>query len=344
MNSSELLLSEFASNTLIKEFIFDDLCYTPINESEIELADLIINLGDYIIVIQLKAREEKYRTFDKDKEEKWLLKKCKEAKAQIKTSIQLISSGNLPEFKNIHGQSVRINSDAVIVPLVIFMNASIDRYSHLLCKHSNEGIDVNCMSFDDFKEMCKILVTPYEIVLYLNYRKKFYMDVGEVDYYITDDEKSFSIIKPGLKETLANRFLYERYGDDTKLINDINVYKYVRFLDNIHEHMVLMSEKNADWEIVSFLGRLDRRELVIFVNQLEDTIDLAKKKTCDLVHSMRLENKYAVLFVSGGMIEIDDLIQSIPKLKDVSRILEIFVYWLNKEEYRIDFIHKSNSP
>ncbi len=44
MNQSEKLLSAFAEKTFFKDFVIDDLCFVPEGESEIELADLIINL------------------------------------------------------------------------------------------------------------------------------------------------------------------------------------------------------------------------------------------------------------------------------------------------------------
>ena len=80
MTNSEKLLSSFSENYFYKELVYSQLKFVPDGGTEIELADLIINLGDVILAIQLKERNEKDRTQDKNTEEKWLEKKCKNAK------------------------------------------------------------------------------------------------------------------------------------------------------------------------------------------------------------------------------------------------------------------------
>ena len=55
--------------------MYADLKFTPTGGTEIELADLIINLEDIILAIQLKERNEKDRTQDKNIEEKFVLNK-----------------------------------------------------------------------------------------------------------------------------------------------------------------------------------------------------------------------------------------------------------------------------
>lgn len=54
MTNSEKLLSSFSENYFYKELVYADLKFTPIDGTEVELADLIINLEDIILAIQLK--------------------------------------------------------------------------------------------------------------------------------------------------------------------------------------------------------------------------------------------------------------------------------------------------
>lgn len=109
--------------------MYADLKFTPIGGTEIELADLIINLEDIILAIQLKERNEKDRTQDKNIEEKWLKKKCKKAKEQIKDTISYITSEKV-SFINAGGKKTIINPSAEVVPLVVlrmivFLNMNI---------------------------------------------------------------------------------------------------------------------------------------------------------------------------------------------------------------------------
>lgn len=51
MTNSEKLLSSFSENYFYKELVYADLKFTHIGGTEIELADLIINLEDIILAI-----------------------------------------------------------------------------------------------------------------------------------------------------------------------------------------------------------------------------------------------------------------------------------------------------
>lgn len=48
------------------------------------------------------------------------------------------------------------------MPLVVFENASISEYEHLLRSHTGEGLTVNCMSIEDFQFMYQELMYPIE--------------------------------------------------------------------------------------------------------------------------------------------------------------------------------------
>ena len=58
MTNSEKLLSSFSEDFFYKELVYADLKFVPEGGTEIELADLIINLEDVILAIQLKERNE----------------------------------------------------------------------------------------------------------------------------------------------------------------------------------------------------------------------------------------------------------------------------------------------
>lgn len=59
MTNSEKLLSSFSEDFFYKELLYADLKFVPEGGTEIELADLIINLEDVILAIQLKERNER---------------------------------------------------------------------------------------------------------------------------------------------------------------------------------------------------------------------------------------------------------------------------------------------
>ena len=59
MTNSEKLLSSFSEDFFYKELVYADLKFVAEGGTEIELADLIINLEDVILAIQLKERNER---------------------------------------------------------------------------------------------------------------------------------------------------------------------------------------------------------------------------------------------------------------------------------------------
>ncbi len=110
VNDTEKILSAFAQMYFFKELVQDQLKFTEAGSTEKEVADLLLNLGDIIVAVQLKARNESDKTEDLEKEIKWLNHKCKDAKKQVKDSIMYIRTGTLPAFKNERGQQVIIDS------------------------------------------------------------------------------------------------------------------------------------------------------------------------------------------------------------------------------------------
>lgn len=341
MNNSEQLLSTFAEMFFYKEFVFDYLCFTPKWSTEIELADLLINLGDFIIAIQLKSRNQIDQTDDLDKEIKWLKKKCKNAKEQIKETLHLIYSGNIPSFKNKRGEDIELSPCAEVIPLVVFQNDKIQTYTHLLKKHTMNGINVSCMSFLDFQQMCRVLYTPIEIISYLKYRKELYEKYGEIDIMIFDRGKDGLIItKPTQNESLVYQFLSEQYGYEQAAQNSFFIKQFQEFLHLLPEHTIATSERNGVYELLLFLAHMNRVEINEFMKRFTETRDEAKSGLKGIKKSIRCANdEYAVLFVAGEMLPIDFLLKIVHQKVNVKRLWEVVIYWEDNENFRVDFYY-----
>lgn len=315
MTNSEKLLSSFSEDFFYKELVYADLKFVPEGGTEIELADLIINLEDVILAIQLKERNEKDRTQDKNVEEKWLKKKCKKAKEQIKDTILYINNEKV-SFVNARGKATKINPNAEIVPLVVFENVSISEYEHLLRSHTADGLSVNCMSIDDFQLMCQELVSPIEIIEYVKWRKEFYEKNGAINLLITETKKGFFLSKPQKQETLVHQYLYE--------------------------HIEVVSEPDGCYEVVKFLAHLFRDEIRCFVERVEKALVIAKRKRFELVGTLRNSQKeYAMVFTAteqGEQIPSEKLLSVVFEKQIVHTLLQIITYWIDDDEYRIDFV------
>lgn len=340
MTKSEQLLSAFSEDYFFKELVIDDLHFTPEGASEVELADLLINLGDIIIAIQLKERNSDDQTNNSLLESKWLQKKCKVAKGQVKETLQFISSGNLPMFQNRRGQFIALQSDAEVIPLVVFENDQIDEYPHLLRKHSDTGMDINCMSLTDYREMCRVLITPVEIVEYLEYRKALYEEHGDIDFMIFDGEDDVLVTKPGKGESLVHHFLIEKYGRNETVKQHLFLQLFRNFLHQLQEHTVTTSTPDGVYYILLFLAHLDRYVISEFWDRLESTKCDAKKNVTGITRSLRSDiDEYTIVFVANGLLHMEDLLPIIRRKANPKQVLEVIVYWQDEDTFAIDFLY-----
>lgn len=337
MTNSEKLLSSFSENYFYKELVYADLKFTPIGGTEIELADLIINLEDIILAIQLKERNEKDRTQDKNIEEKWLKKKCKKAKEQIKDTISYITSEKV-SFINARGKKTIINPNAEVVPLVVFENDSISEYEHLLRNHTNDGLAVNCMSIYDFKLMCKQLLSPIEIIEYLKWREVFYKNNGPINLLITETNNGFVLSKPQKNENLVQQYLYEKYGENAIYEDRLYYELFRQYVLVLYEHKEIESEINGCYEVIKFLAHLFRDEIKCFVERTEKALLIAKTKKFNLVGTLRnVQKEYAIVFTATEQIPSEKLLPVVFEKQKVHTLLQVITYWVNDNEYMIDF-------
>lgn len=127
------------------------------------------------------------------------------------------------------------------------------------------------MFFEDFKEMCNILITPFEIILYLDYRKKFYEQYGDVRILIKDKKEGISISKPSNKENLVYSFLQERCEKSKLLQQNQELLDFKNFMHNLPDYTIVNSTKDANYTVLLFLAILDRSEICEFMKRLTDT-------------------------------------------------------------------------
>lgn len=343
VNKSEELLSAFSKLYFFNELVHDNLKFVPSGSTERELADILLNLGDTIIAIQLKAREEK-QIESKEDEKKWLIKKCKNAKKQVKETIEFIQSEELPYFENGSNQSIKLNKDAKIIPLIIFKNDNIKEYEHILWKHSNEGMDINCMSYEDFQEMCEVLISPIEIVEYLEWRLEFYRKNRNVDLLIHDDEEETIIIKPKNNGASVYYFLSEMYGVEDSQKLECYMHEFRDFFQKLPRSVETKSDKNADFEIIQFFAHFNRLEIKYFIERLILTKTKVQNKDYCVVGNLRnTQKKYQIVFFSsqyGAKIPMELIWNYTQNKEEISIVLQIIVYLRTPEDFKIDFYYQ----
>ncbi|MCR5457668.1 MAG: hypothetical protein K6F14_06300 [Clostridiales bacterium] len=343
VNQSERLLNAFSELYFYKELTFSDLKYRPQGQTERELADILIKVKNYVLAIQLKARNTCDRTEDETNEEKWLEKKCRIAKSQIEETIKIIESGTPLMFNNNRGDTITIDNGLTVVPLVMFMNPTIKKYNRILLKHSEIGMDINCISYEDFCYVCKMLITPMEIIDYFIWRKEKYLNNYKTETLICIDEDGFSLSSMDGKEPLLGIFLHEKYGINSIIKNKTNLNTFRFILLNLKERLVAQSQDNASIELVDFFSALTRIEINALVERLNSAIEYSKdNKEKKIIGTLRTEEYCIFVMASKDNSEMLDYYLNIVLEKVNTPVLVgISVYWENKKEFRIDFIYKN---
>ena len=189
-----------------------------------------------------------------------------------------------------------------------------------------------------------MLIAPIEIADYLEWRLDFYEKNGEVDTFIYEDEEgNIAISKPRNNESLVYQFLATEYGVSkaTSIENELLVFQ--EFLHKFPEHTRIRSVDFADFEFVKFFAHFCRVEISPFVERLEKAIDKSRRKEFEVIGNLRnVLRNYIVLFLSSQYdvcIPNEIIKEMVPVGTEIDTILQIVVYWVNDEEYRIDFHH-----
>lgn len=342
MTASEQLLSAFSQMYFFEELVQDNLQFSDQKGNSIELADLILNLGDVVVAIQVKERTELSQTNDIATEMKWFSNKMHLAKKQVKNTVEVIKNGGLPAFRNKRGVEKSIDAEAEIIPLVVFVNNAIVEYPHVLGKHSEDGLTVNCMSLHDFQEMCNKLISPAEIVDYLNYRCSFYESNGSVNLLITDvSETDLLITRPTANEALISQFLLEKYGMD-ELKRGTEQFELFRwFVQQTAIRSTAGRDDPATYAILLFLAHFHRDEIRAFWDRLILARDKAQCHDYDIAGSLRRENEYAIFFVAAPPMQalpMEYLLEKARKKCEPKVLLQVYVWWEDEENYRIDYM------
>ena len=201
---------------------------------------------------------------------------------------------------------------------------------------------MNCISFADFQTMCKVLVTPIEIVSYLDYRKEFYENYRKVDVLIyTDEHDNILLAKPMQEETLVYQFIASVYGVHKITENEDYLTGFQDILHALPEHTVVESEENATYPILLFLAHFSRLEIKAFLERVRSAKKMSQDGKYDIVGSMRRRDSEYVIFVVAAkpkcMLPTEYLLLLARQKADVKKMLQVAVYWENSEYFHMDF-------
>lgn len=323
---SEIDTAQVAKDFFLGEFSFDELKYDPENLPKgngKELADVIIDYGNYVIAFQVKGRE----NFDSDSsEDKWIKKYTDRAKDQLVDTYNQFQNNVVPPFVNGRGDRYEIKKYGIYTWIIILYNERVQEYKKVLnCDRLNDI--VHCFTYKDFKTCCEKLVLPRDIMEYMAYRKKRV----EIDRICNKEEAD-----------MVGEFLVEKYGTSEFDASELDIFRW--FLNNYKDKLE-EGDREQYREIIEVFLELDRAGVDAFSQRLGKIISLAKK-------GVNSDNSYIVpgnkesasfLFLSSdsgnGIVEYVERMTHLFMYKTKScKCLTVVAYFDSAETFRLDWV------
>lgn len=187
----EQYLNFMSSEFFFKEFTFSDVRFSFDNQSEIELADLMLVVGKVFILFQLKERNREPLTSN-TKEDRWFERKVlRKAIDQFANVDKAVKRGGAVSARSVAGIDQRFSALAFSdsVKMVIYsadpmlsteMRGKKTRTSRRI------GL-VHLMEINDYIDVCRQLMTPMELHDYLMFRKSVVEKFPEAAERVTED-------------------------------------------------------------------------------------------------------------------------------------------------------------
>jgi len=257
---SEKLTNLINRNFFFSEFSYSNTLVEHIDETEIELADLIVAIGDVLIIYQLKERSLAHSK-NESTEKKWYYNKVlKKAKKQINGTIEYLNTHKSIDLKNNRLDEIEINVKNFhqIFKIIIFdpskeLEEEIRKNKGL---NSSESGFIHLITVADYNLICQLLHTPTEILEYFWFREENALKAQTVSesallgYYFKGDYDY------PIQEVHAD--VLEKYYSETHKFD-------MRFLiDSFKENIVDGNVSNEYYSIIQEIALLNRNELSEF--------------------------------------------------------------------------------
>ncbi len=330
MTNSEQICGELGKLYFYKELVKSNLIYTIKDEKykqERELADTILRVGDYIFTIQIKEMEDT----NKDILE-WLDSKVyKKAKNQMKKTYEEI-------FKNIKFKDPE-NADIIenierctIIPIIIF-DIKEKRVNYEKTYKTKDGkLLIHILDLKDFKTLCGNLISPMEMVRYLNERKEYLKN--PIIKIVIDDQ--IIIAKRESEESMLE--LYRKKYELDKIQID-QLIKFNTYLTLLEKHCI---KNNEDYRImIKIMSQFNAGKIEGFIERLDLIIEKAFKNEW-YYNSYIIDEQQSILFVSAPKEEVNieyiDFISNLFMHKfKIKKVLTIISYAIKNGDYELDF-------
>jgi hypothetical protein len=258
----EKIISEFSKSYFYDLFVYEDLQFKTL-AGEIEFTDLLIQINEYIVLIQIKSRDSSATVSDK----KWFDSNViKEANKQHKGTRRYIRD-NKPtlQFQNKAGEKIDISNFNKFYHITIFTNDNMENYTKY---HKSGELGLySVISYKDFQIICNELVTPLDILRYLAQRcviMRKYDEKPVLLFTIEITEDVTAVLMGDVTEqSLLDIYVSREY------INSEYKPPYYQFFKDLIQFVKVLEDRALYYYLMMVFSKFDRKKVFDFCNSLK---------------------------------------------------------------------------
>ena len=284
MTESEAYIAALNPNFFFKEFTFSSNKFkTDKKGEELQLADNVIWLDDFLMITQIKERNKSAET----NLDNWFKNKVlRKAVQQIKKTVKYFEKYSDILIPNEKGHILNIAEARKTNSLKLIIYAPCSSFPESLrfqkfYKSKEVGL-IHLFHIEDYLWVCKYLVTPFEIEEYLKFRESLSKYHGNslnkfpeqyvLGHYI--ETKEDLNINPSYIKNL------------TRLENDFDKFNISHIIENFQRVILQSTGENHYYFVIQELAKLNRADLRGFRLRFDMALKKAKDQEFDIPYRM----------------------------------------------------------
>jgi hypothetical protein len=238
-----------------KEFTFAQNGFTPRPGAEFELADSLVWLGQYAIVMQLKQRTEE--TEDPEAERSWFQKKVLGvATAQVRDTLRFLCEHEQIRITNERGHSFDIRGAklADITKIVVFLGGRVlpDDCWRTRYYISRTAGFIHVLAAHDYLGILEKLRVPEDIRRYFAYREAVTQKLSDAGGVVDESDIMGAFLGEEDLPTSKSRDSLRRF------VQDLDAFDLSRLLGNLHDHIQNSEQPYDYYRIMLEFARVPR--------------------------------------------------------------------------------------
>ena len=266
-NQSEQEITRINQNVFFKEFTFDKNDFIIDNLNKVELADNVLWLDDLLIIIQIKEKDSEGCSSVAD----WLKNKVfKKAKNQIKGTLRYLYEHNTISIANGHNDNHILDIQKIVSvhSVVIYKIDNWRKESEIAKKYiTKDNRFIHFISFDDYMQVCRYIITPVELGQYLMFREEVLRSNTNIDelpeqyflahYFQNPQNTTFNILYICNLDKICE-----------KIISREDEFYLGSFISRMRETLYAYGNERDYYFIIRELAKLNREEMKLFKERL----------------------------------------------------------------------------